>query len=228
MSDSASPVPPAPGPVSDVATAPEDVAAALVALDPRLEPVFDASGPFVPARTEDETATALIRSVVYQQLSGRAAGTIHARVLAAFGDGLTPDVEAIATAPLDVLRACGLSRAKTLALHDIAERALDGRLPDRDALAALPDADVERALVAVRGVGPWTAHMLMMFTLGRPDVWPVADLGVQEGYRILTDADARPTPAELLVAGERYRPYRSAAAWAMWRVVDLMRDGLKG
>ena len=227
MPDLASPVPPAPAAVSPEAVSPEAVAAALVAADPRLEPVFAAYGPFVPARTADETATALVRSVVYQQLSGRAAATIHARVLAAFGSGGMPDVEAIATAPLDALRACGLSRAKTLALHDIAERALDGRLPDRDALAAMSDADVERALVAVRGVGPWTAHMLMMFTLDRPDVWPVADLGVQEGYRLLSDADARPTPAELLAAGERYRPYRSAAAWAMWRVVDLVR-GLNG
>ncbi len=248
MPDLASPVPPAPGAdspgagspgtdspgaVSPGTTSPEAAAAALVAVDPRLEPVFAAYGPFVPARTEDETATALVRSVVYQQLSGRAAATIHGRVLAAFGepgsgDSGVPDVAAIAAAPLDALRACGLSRAKTLALHDIAERALDGRLPDRDALAAMPDANVERALVAVRGVGPWTAHMLMMFTLGRPDVWPVADLGVQEGYRILSDADARPTPAELLALGERYRPYRSAAAWAMWRVVDLVREGLKG
>jgi DNA-3-methyladenine glycosylase II len=198
------------------------VAAALVAADPRLERVFAASGPFEPDRT-DETAPALIRSVVYQQLSGKAAATIHGRVLTAFGDGETPNLAALAAAPDDALRACGLSRAKSLAVRDIAERALDGRLPDRAALAALPDDEIERALVAVRGVGPWTAQMLMMFTLARPDVWPVLDLGVQEGFRILSGATVRPTPAELAIEGERYRPFRSAAAWAMWRVVDLSR-----
>ena len=222
MSDAPSQTPP-PAPAADAS--PAEIAAALVAADPRLGPVFAASGPFDPGRPADETATALVRSVVYQQLSGRAAATIHRRVLAAFGDGETPDLAAIAAAPDDAHRACGLSRAKALALRDIAERALDGRLPARAALAAMPDDAVERALVAVRGVGPWTAQMVMMFTLGRPDVWPVLDLGVQEGFRILSGADARPTPAELAAEGERYRPYRSAAAWAMWRVVDLAREG---
>ena len=210
---------------SPEARSPEAVAAALVALDPRLAPVFAAAGPFAPERTDDEIATALVRSVVYQQLSGKAAGTIHGRLLAAFGDGIVPDLHAIAAADDDALRACGLSRAKALAVKDIAERALDGRLPARAALAAMSDAEVERALVAVRGVGPWTAHMVMMFTLGRPDVWPVADLGVQEGVRILAGLDARPTSAELAAHGEAYRPFRSAAAWAMWRVVDQAREG---
>ncbi len=209
------------------AASPEAVAEALAALDPRLAAVFAAAGPFDPHRTDDEIATALVRSVVYQQLSGKAAGTIHVRLLEAFGDGILPDLYALADADDAALRACGLSRAKALAVRDIAERALDGRLPRRDALDAMPDAEVEHALIAVRGVGPWTAHMVMMFTLGRPDVWPVADLGVQEGFRLLAGLDARPTPAELATHGERYRPFRSAAAWAMWRVVDQARgEGL--
>ncbi len=205
---------------------PEDVARALSDADPRLAPVIALAGPFEAGRTVDETATALVRSVVYQQLSGKAAATIHGRVLAAFGDGETPDPAALAAGPDEALRACGLSRAKVLAVRDIAERALDGRLPDRAHLTTLPDDEVEEALVAVRGVGPWTAQMLMMFTLGRPDVWPAADLGVQEGYRLVSGADIRPTVAALAVEGERYRPFRSAAAWYLWRAVDQARERL--
>ena len=208
---------------SPAALSPAEVAAALVRLDPRLAPVVAAAGPPGLGATDDETATALVRSVVYQQLSGRAAATIHGRVLAAFGDGATPDVGMLASATDDALRACGLSRAKALAVRDVAERALDGRLPGRVDLAGLPDADVEALLVAVRGVGPWTAQMVMMFTLGRPDVWPALDLGVQEGYRLVSGADARPTSAALAAEGERYRPFRSAAAWYLWRAVDQHR-----
>lgn len=206
---------------------PDDVARTLSAADPRLAAVIAAAGPFEVEPTADETATALVRSVVYQQLSGRAAATIHGRVLAAFGDGETPDPAALAAAPDEALRACGLSRAKALAVRDIAGRALDGRLPDRAHLTTLSDAEVEGALVAVRGVGPWTAQMLMMFTLGRPDVWPAADLGVQEGYRLVSGADARPTAAALAAEGERYRPFRSAAAWYLWRAVDQARERLE-
>jgi DNA-3-methyladenine glycosylase II len=205
---------------------PHDVADALARADPRLAPVIAAVGPPALGASGDETATALVRSVVYQQLSGKAASTIHGRVLGAFGDGERPDLAALAGAADEALRACGLSRAKALAVRDVAERALDGRLPDRAHLTTLTDDEVERALVAVRGVGPWTAQMLMMFTLGRPDVWPVADLGVREGYRLISGATARPTAAELAVEGERYRPFRSAAAWYLWRAVDLERARL--
>lgn len=202
---------------------PHAVAAALVEADSRLAPAIEAVGPPDLGPHEGEVADALVRSVVYQQLTGKAAGTIHGRVLTAFGDGVQADLAALVAAPEDALRACGLSRAKTLAVQDVAARALDGRLPVRADLLDMDDDEIERALVAVRGVGPWTAQMLMMFTLGRPDVWPVADLGVQEGYRILSGADTRPTASELAVEGERYRPFRSAAAWYMWRVVDLER-----
>ena len=217
------------------AASPAAVAAALALADPRLAPTIAAAGPFVLAETGDETATALVRSVVYQQLSGRAAATIHGRLLDAYGTGgnsgdpggaasRVPDLAALAAADEASLRACGLSRAKALAVRDIAERALDGRLPARAALAALSDAEIEQALVAARGVGPWTAQMVMMFTLGRPDVWPVADLGVQEGYRLVSGATERPTAAALAAEGERYRPFRSAAAWYLWRAVDHARE----
>ena len=205
-------------------SSPAAVAEALATADPRLAPVIAAAGPPQLTETSDETATALVRSVVYQQLSGRAAGTIHGRLLDAFGTEGVPDLPRLASAPDEALRTCGLSRAKALAVRDVARRALDGRLPTRAALAALPDAAVEAALVAVRGVGPWTAQMVMMFTLGRPDVWPTGDMGVQEGYRIVSGAEARLAPRDLAAEGERYRPFRSAAAWYLWRAVDQARE----
>ena len=147
-------------------------------------------------------------------------------MLAAFGDPADP--AAVAAAPDDALRACGLSRAKTAALRDLAGRHLDGTLPPRPALLAMPDEAVVDALTAVRGVGVWTAQMVLLFTLGRPDVWPTGDLGVREGHRIVSGAAERPTPKALAAAGEPYRPWRSVAAWYLWRAVDLSRAGGAG
>lgn len=199
---------------------------ALARADPALGDVIARVGPPDVRYRPAETFDALLRSVVYQQLSGKAAATIHGRVLAAFGDPADP--AAIAAASDEALRACGLSRAKAAALRDLAGRRLDGSLPDRAALLAMPDGAVVEVLTAVRGVGRWTAEMVLMFTLGRPDVWPTGDLGVREGYRIVSGAAERPTPGELEAAGERYRPWRSVAAWYLWRAVDLHRAGGAG
>lgn len=195
----------------------------LAAADARLAEVIAAVGPPTMALRPDETLSALLRSIVYQQLSGKAAATIHGRVLNAFGDGLQPDASALAAADTESLRACGLSRAKAAAIQDLVTRQLDGRLPSREALLDLDDASVIRELTAVRGVGPWTVQMLLMFNVGRPDVWPSADLGVQEGYRLISAAEVRPTARELAKHGERYRPWRSVAAWYLWRAVDRAR-----
>lgn len=195
----------------------------LAAGDPRLAEVIAAVGPPTLTLRPDETLPALLRSIVYQQLSGKAASTIHGRVLSAFGDGRQPDAHALAAAEDDALRACGLSRAKVAAVRDLVGRQLEGSLPLRETLLQLDDVDVVRTLTAVRGVGPWTAQMVLMFNLGRPDVWPSADLGVQEGYRLVSGAEERPTARELATEGERYRPWRSVAAWYLWRAVDLAR-----
>ena len=197
----------------------------LAEADPGLGEVIAAVGPPALVVTPDPIVPALLRSIVYQQLSGKAAATIHGRVLDAFGDGRRPDVEALATADAEALRACGLSRAKAAAVHDLAARSLDGSLPTRETLLALDDEAVVRQLVAVRGVGPWTAQMVLMFNLGRPDVWPAADLGVQEGFRLISGADARLSARELAAEGEIYRPWRSVAAWYLWRAVDRARAG---
>ena len=196
---------------------------ALAEADPRLGDLIARIGPPRITIRPDETLPALLRSIVYQQLSTKAAATIHGRVLAAFGDGETLDLDAIAEAEDDAVRACGMSRAKTAAVRDLVARQRAGTLPTRDALLAMPDADVIRELTAVRGVGPWTVQMVLLFNLGRPDVWPVADLGVQEGFRIIAGLDARPTAKEMVALGEPYAPWRSVAAWYGWRAVHEAR-----
>ena len=195
----------------------------LAAADPRLGEVIAAVGPPTLTIRPDETVAALLRSIVYQQLSGKAAATIHGRVLVAFGDGHQPDVDALEGADTEALRACGLSRAKVAAVQDLVQRQLDGSLPTREALLDLDDEAIVGELTKVRGVGPWTAQMLLMFNLGRPNIWPSADLGVQEGYRLIAGAQERLTARELATEGERYRPWRSVAAWYLWRAVDLHR-----
>ncbi|MEO0557806.1 MAG: DNA-3-methyladenine glycosylase 2 family protein [Bacteroidota bacterium] len=195
----------------------------LAEADPRLADVIAAVGPPTLTLRPDETLPALLRSIVYQQLSGKAAATIHGRVLTAFGDGRQPDAHALAAAEVEALRTCGLSRAKVAAVQDLVRRQLEGSLPARAVLLDLDDAAIVRELTAVRGVGPWTVQMMLMFNLGRPDVWPSADLGVQEGYRLISGAETRPTARELANEGERYRPWRSLAAWYLWRAVDQAR-----
>lgn len=201
----------------------EEASYALAEADARLAEVIAAIGSPTLTLRPDETLPALLRSIVYQQLSGKAAATIHGRVLEAFGDGHQPDPSALAAASDESLRGCGLSRAKTAAVRDLVARHLEGTLPTRKALLQLDDEAVVRELTAVRGVGPWTAQMVLMFNLGRPDVWPAADLGVQEGYRLISGSAVRPTSRELATEGERYRPWRSVAAWYLWRAVDLAR-----
>jgi len=171
-----------------------------------------------------DTLPALVRSIVYQQLSGKAAATIHGRVLDAFAPDGALDPAALAAADDEALRACGLSRAKTAAVRDLVGRHLAGDLPTRTDLLGMSDEAIVEALTAVRGVGPWTAQMILLFNLGRPDVWPTTDLGVREGYRIVAGLDDRPTPRDLGEAGETYRPWRSVAAWYLWRAVDLARS----
>lgn len=165
---------------------------------------------------------ALMRSVVYQQLSGKAAATIYGRVLALFpGDGL-PAPEAVLSRADEDLRGAGLSRAKTKALKDLAAKTVAGVVPPYEVLHAMDDEEVVKRLTAVWGVGSWTVEMMLMFYLGRPDVLPVNDLGVQKGFMLAYGLDEKPTPGALLAHGERWRPYRTVASWYLWRAVDLV------
>lgn len=161
---------------------------------------------------------ALVRSVVYQQLSGKAAATILGRVVALFPDKDFPDPEDLLRAKDESLRGAGLSRQKTAALKDVAQKRIEGIIPPARALVRLPDEEIIERLTAARGVGRWTVEMYLIFTLGRPDVLPIDDLGVRKGAEKLYKRSF--TPKELGKYGERWGPWRSAAAWHLWRVVD--------
>jgi methylated-DNA-[protein]-cysteine S-methyltransferase len=188
--------------------------------DPRLGPWIDRVGPLgLRLEKSKSTFAALSEAIVYQQLTAKAASTIFARVVAAVG-GLSP--EAIARAKDDTLRGAGLSRAKAAALRDLAQKTLAGEVPPLSRLRKMSDDDIVETLIRVRGVGRWTAHMLLIFRLGRPDVLPVDDLGVRKGFaRVMNSAETLPTPKELAAYGERWRPWRSVASWYLWRVLDL-------
>ncbi|MET0545707.1 MAG: DNA-3-methyladenine glycosylase [Caulobacterales bacterium] len=161
---------------------------------------------------------ALLRSVVFQQLSGKAAETILGRVLALFPPPF-PTPEQILLIDPSLLRSAGLSGNKTLAILDIARKTLDGAIPKAGEIDHLPDDEIIARLVAVRGIGKWSVEMFLMFTLGRPDVWPIDDLGVRKGYAMAYGVEM-PSPKALLEIGEAWRPYRSLAAWLFWRACE--------
>jgi len=162
---------------------------------------------------------ALVESIVYQQLTGKAAKTIHDRLVALFPRRHVNPRRLLATHHRR-LRSSGLSRAKVLALKDLATKTLEGVVPPLPALHTMDDEQIIARLTAVRGVGRWTAEMLLIFRLGRPDVWPVTDYGVQKGYARVFSRGRLPSPKLLLRRGERWRPYRTAAAWYLWRAAE--------
>lgn len=173
------------------------------------DPVFASTG-----RTAFES---LARSIVYQQLAGAAAATIWGRVVALTGSPVSP--QRLAAHTDETLRACGLSSAKLRALRDLSERAPMLKL---SSLHRSSDEEIVARLTEVRGIGVWTAQMFLMFHLQRLDVWPNADLGVREGYRRAFGLTERPTDKALLTLGEAFRPYRSVAAWYMWRAIEVL------
>lgn len=171
------------------------------------------------ARVEERFPT-LVRSITHQLLATKAAQTIHARVVDTCGGSVSP--EAVLRAGHDRLRAVGLSHAKSAAMIDLAERTLDGRL-HLDRHGRMSDDEVAHDVVAVRGVGPWTAQMYLMHTLARHDVWPVGDLGVRHGWTMLHGLDEVVEPKDLQRHGERFAGMRSDVAWYCWRAVERAR-----
>jgi DNA-3-methyladenine glycosylase II len=165
---------------------------------------------------------ALVSAVAHQQLHAKAAQTILGRFRQHFG-GRLPGPRALASVSDEQLRAAGFSRAKTAALRDLAAKTISGVVPGRKAIAALGDEEIIARLTAVRGVGRWTVEMLLIFSLDRPDVWPVDDFGVRAGWQIAYGTDHLPAPKELQALGEKFRPHRSVAAWYLWRATDLHR-----
>jgi len=162
----------------------------------------------------------LVQSVTYQQLNGTAAATILSRVKALFPERRFPTPEDLVAMPDDRLRSAGLSRAKTLAIKDIAAKTLTGVVPTSRAIVRMSNEEILERLTLLRGVGPWTVEMLLIFTLGRPDVLPTTDYGVRKGFALTYGWKDLPTPKELLVAGEKWRPHRTTAAWYLWRALE--------
>jgi DNA-3-methyladenine glycosylase II len=210
---------------------PAEALAHLRASDPKLGELINRVGEFTlrldPAPSPFES---LLESILYQQLHGKAAATIHRRVREYFGGDPTPQL--LLDTPYDPLRACGVSGNKIKALKDLAAKTLDGTVPTHAAIKKMPDAEIIERLTEVRGIGPWTVEMLLIFRLGRPDVLPATDYGVRKGYaltflrvprtRPLEAADL-PRPEVLLKRGKRWAPYRSVASWYLWRACDLAK-----
>jgi DNA-3-methyladenine glycosylase II len=207
---------------------PVEAALALAKADKRLGRVIAKVGPFTHRPEAMQSPfEALLRAIVYQQLSGKAAATIHGRVMTAIARRNKLHPQAILDTPDQTLRAAGMSRAKVLAVQDLAAKTLDGTVPTLARLKKMDDAEILSRLVSVRGIGPWTVEMLLIFRLGRPDVLPASDLGVRAGTMVVHRLEALPTPTEVLRIGERWRPYRSVASWYLWRAVDLARQASK-
>jgi 3-methyladenine DNA glycosylase/8-oxoguanine DNA glycosylase len=181
--------------------------------------LIKAAGPVMLRDTLDDSFAALVRSIMYQQLAGAAAATIHGRFLKLFADGLSP--AAVLALPEGAMRSAGLSGSKAAAVADLALKVGDGTVP-LDDVDSLSDDDLVARLVQVRGIGRWTAEMFLMFQLQRLDVWPVDDYGVRKGWSLAHKLKEPLTPRALEPEGDRFKPYRSIAAWYCWRAVDTV------
>lgn len=192
----------------------------LGASDPALRALMSRAGPVtLTPRTEEPPFEALVRNIVYQQLSGKAAATIHGRLLAITGEPILPEV-ILETHP-DSLRSAGLSRAKTTAITDLAKHAADDLIPDATTMATMDNTAIETCLTHVKGIGPWTVQMYLMFCLGRPDIFPASDLGIRKGMAQLYGLDELPSPADAMDASTPWKPYRTIASWYLWRSLDV-------
>jgi DNA-3-methyladenine glycosylase II len=193
----------------------------LTRLDPKLGRVIARVGPCeLTKAARFEPFSALLNSIAHQQLNGKAAQTIVQRVKDRFADGDWPDAATMAKARLPSMRKCGLSQAKSLAIRDLAAKTLDGTVPSARALHKMPEAEIIERLTQVRGIGQWTVEMMLMFRLGRLDVLPVDDFGVRKGFTALIGEKDMVHKKTLATYGEKWAPYRSVAAWYLWRVAD--------
>lgn len=190
--------------------------------DRNLAAVISVVGPCrLTLRSMPSPFAALMRAITYQQLSGKAAATILGRVLELFppGGGTTP--EALLDMPHQKLRGAGLSRNKLLSIRDLAVKSLDGTVPGFRQLARMSDEEIIERLTEVRGIGRWTAEMLLIFNLGRPDVLPVSDLGIRKGFQFAYGMKRLPALSTVERAGRAWAPYRSIASWYLWRATEI-------
>jgi DNA-3-methyladenine glycosylase II len=196
-----------------------EAAGILAKRDPVLARLIDEAGPISLRRATLTPFGALVQAIVYQQLAGAAAKAIHGRLTAAINGHVEP--EAMLALSDETLRAVGLSANKVLSLRDLATKVLDGTVPiSPRSLGRKSDEEITGQLTAVRGIGPWSAQMFLMFQLRRLDVWPVLDFGVRRGYGLAWELPT-PTARELEPLGDPFRPYRSVVAWYCWRAVEL-------
>lgn len=189
--------------------------------------VIDAAGPYsLKADLQGSPFLALARAIAHQQLNGTAANTILTRFINTVGtNGEFPTPRQVLDAPEATLRAAGFSFAKIASLRDLAQKTIDGVVPGREILITLSNDEIVERLTQVRGIGRWTVEMMLMFQLGRPDILPVDDFGVRNGFRLAYGLRKMPPPKVLALYGERWSPHRSAAAWYLWRAVELHRAG---
>jgi DNA-3-methyladenine glycosylase II len=201
-----------------MAATPEDH---LAATDPRMAALIARSTRYnVKPNGLVRPFDALAESIAYQQLSGKAAATIWGRVRALYPRRKYLDPKLVLATPDRKLRAAGLSRSKVAAIKDLAAKTIDGTVPSARALASMSDEEIIERLIQVRGIGRWTVEMLLLFDLGRPDVWPVHDYGVQKGFAKTFGKRKLPKPKQLLKHGKKFAPHRSVAAWYFWRALD--------
>jgi DNA-3-methyladenine glycosylase II len=212
----------------------------LTAADPKLGHLIQRAGPFsMRVASAQSPFEALVESIVYQQLNGKAAATIHRRLIESFapvlklegsGLGTHPSAQQLLDAPNQQLRAAGLSHNKSLALRDLAAKTLDGTVPTLARIRRMSDEAIIDHLIQVRGIGRWTVEMLLIFRLGRPDVFPTSDYGVRKGFALTFQGlkptakvtpDLLPTPAEMERRAKKWTPWRSVASWYLWRACDL-------
>jgi DNA-3-methyladenine glycosylase II len=211
---------------------PDEAIAHLRARDAKLGALIDRVGPFaMPLDPSPSPFESLLEAILYQQLHGKAASTIHRRVRELFGGDPAP--QALIDTPDERLRACGVSGNKIKAMKDLAARTLDGTVPSHAAIKKMSDADIVERLTEVRGIGPWTVEMLLIFRMGRPDVLPVTDYGVRKGYALTfmkipksrpLAAEDLPKPDVVFKRGQRWKPFRSVASWYLWRACDFARS----
>ena len=203
---------------------PFDLAAAMKSLaerDERLKRLIDETPTFQLEIEETRSPyEALLESIAYQSISGKAAATIFGRIKALGGNGRAPTPAGMLKLRKSVLRKAGLSGAKILAMKDLARKTLAGVVPSLEQAHEMSDEELVERLVSVRGIGVWSVEMFLIFRLGRPDVLPIHDLGVRKGWSITYGKRRMPKPKELLAFGERWRPYRTVASWYMWRAFE--------
>jgi DNA-3-methyladenine glycosylase II len=198
----------------------------LSRVDPVMGRLIRSVGPFtLTPRRRRSPFESLARAIAYQQLHDKAAESILKRFIALFPRRRFPKPDELLAMKSMAIRKAGFSRPKIAALRDLAAKTLDGTVPTNRVIRSLDDDAIVERLIAVRGIGRWTVEMLLIFQLGRPDILPVDDFGVRNGFRIVYGLRTMPRPSEVLRYGERWKPYRTAASWYLWRAADRIKQG---